>query len=319
VPAERDPEVIADAVLAGERRAIARAITILEDERPEAAALAARLWPRAGRAEVIGITGPPGAGKSTLVGALVRRWRAQGRTVGVVAVDPSSPFSHGAVLGDRVRVLEHDADAGVFFRSMGSRGRLGGLGEGTALAAMVLDAAGFDVVLIETVGAGQSDVRIADLADVVVLALQPGSGDSVQAIKAGVMEIPDVIAITKADLPGLDAFRSELRLALGIDPERAPLLVEVRSLEGAGVPELVEAIAARRAALGDEEVARRRAAGLERELVAGVASRVAARAAEALREDVAVRDGIARLHAREQDPLAVARLLGERIGGESGS
>ncbi len=319
MPAERDPEVIADAVLAGERRAIARAITILEDERPEAAALAARLWPRAGRAEVIGITGPPGAGKSTLVGALVRRWRAQGRTVGVVAVDPSSPFSHGAVLGDRVRVLEHDADAGVFFRSMGSRGRLGGLGEGTALAAMVLDAAGFDVVLIETVGAGQSDVRIADLADVVVLALQPGSGDSVQAIKAGVMEIPDVIAITKADLPGLDAFRSELRLALGIDPERAPLLVEVRSLEGAGVPELVEAIAARRAALGDEEVARRRAAGLERELVAGVASRVAARAAEALREDVAVRDGIARLHAREQDPLAVARLLGERIGGESGS
>ncbi|MGI9116662.1 MAG: methylmalonyl Co-A mutase-associated GTPase MeaB, partial [Gaiellales bacterium] len=274
----REPAQLAELVRAGDRRAIARAISLVEDEDTGAAELIAALWPHAGGAAVVGITGPPGVGKSTLVGALVGEIRRAGRTVGVVAVDPSSPFTQGAVLGDRVRLVEHDTDDGVFFRSMGSRGRLGGVAEATALASAVLRAAGFDVVLIETVGAGQSDIRIADMADVVVLALQPGSGDSVQAIKAGVMEIPDVVAMTKCDLPGVDAFRSELRLALGIDPDTAPRVVELSVPEGRGVGELWQAVEAVRGELGDAGVAARRRRGAEREAAAIVAARAGARA-----------------------------------------
>jgi len=313
----RDPEELARLVVAGDRRAIARAISWVEDEHPAAAALVAAIWPRVGRAMVVGLTGPPGAGKSTLLGALVREVRRRGCTVGVVAVDPSSPFSQGAVLGDRVRLVEHDTDAAVFFRSMGSRGRLGGIAEGTVLAAAVLDAAGFDVVLIETVGAGQSDIRIADLVDVVVLALQPGSGDSVQAIKAGVMEIPDVVALTKRDLPGVDHFRSELRLALGTDPERAPALVETSAVNGEGSAELWDAVLSKRAALGDDGVRARRAAGLEREIVAGVAARAGARAQQAIDADPAVGVAITGLRAGQLDPLAVARVLDARVRGEA--
>ena len=304
-----DPEALAALVRGGDRRAIARAISLIEDETTGAAALMAALWPHAGGAAVVGITGPPGVGKSTLVGALVAAIRRSGRTVAVVAVDPSSPFTQGAVLGDRVRLVEHDTDAGVFFRSMGSRGRLGGVAEATALASAVLRAAGFDVVLIETVGAGQSDIRIADMADVVVLALQPGSGDSVQAIKAGVMEIPDVVAMTKCDLPGIDAFRSELRLALSIDPDRAPRLVEVAAPSGQGVGELWAAVEAVRDELGAAGVAERRRAGAEREAVAIVAARAGARAQAAVAADPTVRDAIDRLAAGELDPLALVQLL----------
>jgi LAO/AO transport system kinase len=258
---------------------------------------------------VVGITGPPGVGKSTLVGALVGEVRRSGRTVGVVAVDPSSPFTQGAVLGDRVRLVEHDTDDGVFFRSMGSRGRLGGVAEATALASAILSAAGFDVVLIETVGAGQSDIRIADMADVVVLALQPGSGDSVQAIKAGVMEIPDVVALTKADLPGVDMFRSELRLALGIDPQTAPRLVELSVPNGQGVGELWGAVTVVLDELGPAGVAARRRAGAEREAAAIVAARAGARARLAIAADPAVQEALERLVAGELDPLALVRFL----------
>ncbi len=313
-PLTRDPRDLAELTRAGNRRAIARAISWIEDDDPSAVPLVAAIWPHVGRATVVGLTGPPGVGKSTLVGALVHHVRGLGLTVGVVAVDPSSPFTQGAVLGDRVRLVEHDTDEGVFFRSMGSRGRLGGVAEATSLAAAVLDAAGFDVVLVETVGAGQSDIRIADLSDVVVLALQPGSGDSVQAIKAGVMEIPDVVALTKCDLPGVDAFRSELRLALGIDPERAPLLVEVAAPTGQGISELWAAITQRRDELGEAGLQSRRQAGREREVVAAAGARAAARAQSAIDGDPAVQEALQRLHDGTLDPLSLAQVLEQRVG-----
>ena len=305
----RDPQELAALVREGNRRAIARAISLVEDEDSGAIELMAALWPHVGGAAVVGITGPPGVGKSTLVGALVGEVRRAGKTVGVVAVDPSSPFTQGAVLGDRVRLVEHDTDDGVFFRSMGSRGRLGGVAEATALAAAILSAAGFDVVLIETVGAGQSDIRIADMADVVVLALQPGSGDSVQAIKAGVMEIPDVVAMTKCDLPGIDVFRSELRLALGIDPETAPRLVELSVPNQQGVDELWRVVTEVLDELGEVGVATRRREGAAREAAAIVAARAGARVRAAMAADADVQDALRRLETGELDPLALVRYL----------
>ena len=316
-PLPPEPTALAALVCAGDRRAIARAISWIEDEHFSAGELVAALWPKTGGALVVGVTGPPGVGKSTLVGALVREIRATGQTVGVVAVDPSSPFTQGAVLGDRVRLVEHDTDDGVFFRSMGSRGRLGGVAEATALASAVLRAAGFDVVLIETVGAGQSDIRIADMSDIVVLALQPGSGDSVQAIKAGVMEIPDVVALTKCDLPGVDIFRSELRLALSIDPDKAPRLVEVSAPDRTGIDDLWAAVMSCRETLGDAAIELRRQGGLEREAVAAAATRAGARAQLAIDRDPEVQAALAQLHAGTLDPLALARLLERHTGGDA--
>ena len=316
-PLPPDPAALAELVCAGDRRAIARAISWIEDEHASAGELVAALWPKTAGALVVGITGPPGVGKSTLVGALVREIRNAGQKVGVVAVDPSSPFTQGAVLGDRVRLVEHDTDDGVFFRSMGSRGRLGGVAEATALASAVLRAAGFDVILIETVGAGQSDIRIADMSDIVVLALQPGSGDSVQAIKAGVMEIPDIVALTKADLPGVDMFRSELRLALGIDPDKAPQLVEVSAPNQTGVDELWTAVLSCREALGAAAIEARRQGGLEREAVAAAATRAGARAQQAIDQDPEVQGALAQLHAGTLDPLALAKLLERHSGGDA--
>ena len=316
-PLPPQPAALAALVCAGDRRAIARAISWIEDEHSSAGELVAELWPKTGGALVVGITGPPGVGKSTLVGALVREIRNAGQTVGVVAVDPSSPFTQGAVLGDRVRLVEHDTDDGVFFRSMGSRGRLGGVAEATALASAVLRAAGFDVILIETVGAGQSDIRIADMSDIVVLALQPGSGDSVQAIKAGVMEIPDIVALTKCDLPGVDMFRSELRLALGIDPDRAPRLVEVSAPNQTGLKELWAAVVSCREELGAAAIDVRRQGGLEREAVAAAATRAGARAQQAIDQDPEVQGALAQLHAGTLDPLALAKLLERHTGGDA--
>ena len=316
-PLPPDPAALAELVCAGDRRAIARAISWIEDEHASAGELVAALWPKTAGSLVVGITGPPGVGKSTLVGALVREIRNAGQTVGVVAVDPSSPFTQGAVLGDRVRLVEHDTDDGVFFRSMGSRGRLGGVAEATALASAVLRAAGFDVILIETVGAGQSDIRIADMSDIVVLALQPGSGDSVQAIKAGVMEIPDIVALTKCDLPGVDMFRSELRLALGIDPDRAPRLVEVSAPNQTGLKELWAAVVSCREELGAAAIDVRRQGGLEREAVAAAATRAGARAQQAIDQDPEVQSALAQLHAGTLDPLALAKLLERHTGGDA--
>src|SRR5215218_10322152 len=213
-------ETLFEGVRSGDRRALARAITLVENSDPLAYELVRELYPETGHAYAVGITGPPGVGKSSLISALVRHIRALGQTVGVISVDPSSPFTHGALLGDRIRLSDHFLDPGVFIRSMGTRGHLGGLAEATLQAMLVLDAAGMDVLFLETVGTGQSEVGVLSIADTVVLALMPGSGDSIQALKAGIMEIPDVIAINKLDHPMATTMLNEVRQVLSLGGER---------------------------------------------------------------------------------------------------
>jgi LAO/AO transport system kinase len=276
-------EVIAG-VEAGERRAIGRAISLVERLGPEGRQVAATLHSRTGRAWRVGVTGAPGVGKSTLIGALVRHLRAAEQRVAVVSIDPSSPFTRGAVLGDRIRLTDHFLDPGVFIRSMASRGHQGGLAEATADAVLVLDAAGFDVILVETVGSGQNEVEVQTLTETVVLALMPGSGDGVQAIKAGLMEIPDVIAVTKADRPGADLLVSELANALSLVPGGPwePPIVRVRALEHDGVAELWAEVERHRAFLGTGgRLEARRRDGLARQLTALAADRLSRRVAAA--------------------------------------
>src|SRR5713101_2957107 len=227
-------------IAAGDVRALARAATAIENGAPESGELLRELAPRGGRATVVGITGPPGAGKSTLVDALARAIRREGKTVGIVAVDPTSRISGGAILGDRIRMQAHHGDPGVFIRSMATRGAVGGLARATADLALLLDAAGKDYVLIETVGVGQDEVEVAGVADVTVLVLVPGMGDDVQAIKAGIMEIADVFVINKADHPGAERVESEIQgvLSLGHRPDGwAPPIVRTVATEGTGVDE----------------------------------------------------------------------------------
>ena len=235
-------------ILSGDSRALARAASLVENQFAAGRDLIAGLFARTGHAMIVGITGPPGAGKSTLVNQLTKILRAQGQTVGIVAIDPSSPYSHGAILGDRIRMQDHHDDPGVFIRSMAARGRLGCLARSTLEMALLLDAAGWDVVLIETVGVGQDEVEIARLADVTVLVLVPGLGDDVQAIKAGIMEIADVFAINKADLPGADRLEQEIRAmqSLAATPERAESapVRRVVATKAAGLEELLTVIRA---------------------------------------------------------------------------
>ncbi|MBS1825030.1 MAG: methylmalonyl Co-A mutase-associated GTPase MeaB [Acidobacteria bacterium] len=235
----------AERILGGDLRALARAATAVENRTKEAEALLAELFPHTGRATIIGVTGPPGAGKSTLVDQLARALRAEGKRVGIIAVDPSSPFSGGAILGDRIRMQHHYADEGVFIRSMATRGQMGGLARGTLEMAMLLDAAGREAILIETVGVGQDEVEIARLADVTVVVLVPGMGDDVQAIKAGIMEIADVFAINKSDQPGADRLEQEVRANLLLASDHAKLdtpIVRTVAQEGKGVVELLGAV-----------------------------------------------------------------------------
>jgi len=233
-------------IRAGNLRALARAITSVENRTPEAQELLKGLFPFSGKAHVLGLTGSPGAGKSTLVDALAREYRKQSKTVGIVAVDPTSPFTGGAILGDRIRMQSHHADEGIFIRSMATRGSLGGLSHTTADVATVLDASGRDLVMIETVGVGQDEVDIVRLADVTLVILVPGMGDDVQSIKAGIMEIADIFIINKADREGADRVEREVRAmqSLSMRKDRwTPPIVKTVANDGTGIPEVTGAIA----------------------------------------------------------------------------
>ncbi len=258
-----DTRELAAAVFGGDRRAVARAISRVEAEGPPAASMVRAVHARTGRGYLVGVTGPPGVGKSTLVDRLTAVLRSRGRTVGILAVDPSSPFSGGAVLGDRVRMQAHAGDDGVFVRSMASRGRLGGLSRATADAALVLDAAGFEVIVIETVGVGQAEVEISRAADVTLVVTMPGGGDGVQALKAGVMEIADVFVVNKADQAGADRAAAEIEAVLQLNEygpgDWRPPVLRTRATEGQGIEEVVEAVGRFRARGGDGAPGRRRA------------------------------------------------------------
>lgn len=306
----RDVPTLVARAREGDARSVARLISLVEDGSPELPAVAAALAPYAGRAQVVGLTGAPGVGKSTTTNELVRALRAAGHRVGVLAVDPSSPFSGGSILGDRIRMQEHTLDAGVYIRSMSSRGQLGGLAAATPQAVRVLEGAGCDVILVETVGVGQAEVEIASLADTTLVLLAPGMGDAIQAVKAGILEIADIFVVNKADRPGADATYRDIQgmLALG---ERAPgqwrpQVLRAVAVRNEGITEVVAAIGKHRAWLessGELAKSRERRAAVEVEAIAlGI---LRARIGD-LREGTALARLGARVAAGEVDPYAAA-------------
>jgi LAO/AO transport system kinase len=307
---------LAERLVAGEKRALARAITLIESDDPAGWELVREVYPRTGNARIVGFTGPPGVGKSTLIGALTGELRKADRDVAVLSIDPSSPFTRGALLGDRIRLTEHFLDPGVFIRSMASRGALGGLSEAALQVALVMDAAGKDDVLIETVGVGQAEIDIVDHADTIVLALMPGSGDSIQALKAGVMEIPDVIVVNKADHPMTDTMVREVRgvLALSHDPDgwKVPIL-RTEAARGEGVDELATKIEEHRAFIEAEgTLAERRARNLSSEVLGIATARLRRRLEAEVEADPATAELLERVVARELDPATAASELLER-------
>ncbi len=317
---------LAQRLLDGDRRALARAITLVEDDRPEGWELVREVYPHTGRAEVVGFTGPPGVGKSTLLGALTKARREAGRTVGVLSIDPSSPFTQGALLGDRIRLTEHFLDQGVFIRSMANRGALGGLSEAALQAVLLLDAAGRDDVFVETVGVGQAEIDIIDHADTIVLVLMPGSGDSIQALKAGVMEIPDIIVINKAEHPLTDTMVREIRGVLSLanldrTPEqvrgtwRVPI-VKTEATRGQGIEELVAKLGEHRAhILSAGQLAERRRRNLRSEVLAIATARMRRRLEEELREDSEFQRLLDEVVDRRLDPASAAATLLARAAG----
>ncbi len=236
---------LVEAVLSGKRRALARVITLIENEDPKADKILSALYKHTGKAHVIGVTGPPGSGKSTIVTRMTAEFRRRSKTVGIICVDPSSPFTGGALLGDRIRMQEHTLDREVFVRSMGTRGHLGGLSRATSDAVRVIDAFGKDIIIVETVGTGQSEVDVVELAHTVIVTDVPGSGDDIQAIKAGIMEIADIFVVNKKDLPGADKKVTEINAMLDIDPNMGmwrPPVILTNANTGEGIPELVDKI-----------------------------------------------------------------------------
>jgi len=305
-------------VRAGDVRAVARAISLIEDGAAEAAPLLSALFPAAGRALVVGVTGPPGAGKSTLVDRMTAHYRAREQTVGIIAVDPTSPYTGGAILGDRIRMQSHAVDGGVFIRSMATRGHLGGLAAATAHAITVLGASGKDVVLVETVGVGQGEVEIVGAADVSVVVLVPGLGDEVQALKAGILEIADVFVVNKADRDGVDRLVTELQsmLAMGTGPSaEMPAIVKTVATEDRGLDDLLSAIDGFRArAEASGLLARKQRAHLrqqfEETLRERVLDRVRGRALAPADEERIVE----RLAARQTDPFTATDEVLARTG-----
>jgi LAO/AO transport system kinase len=318
VSARRDwtrPRLV-EAVRAGDRRALARAITLVENGDPLAYDVVHDVYPDTGKAYSVGLTGPPGVGKSSILSALIRLVRAQQRTVGVISVDPSSPFTQGALLGDRIRLTDHFLDPDVFIRSMGTRGHLGGLAETTLQTLLVLDAAGKDVVFLETVGTGQSEVGVLSIADTVVLALMPGSGDSIQALKAGIMEIPDVIVVNKMDHPLAKTMVTEVRQVLSLGPRGGwrPPIVLTEAVRGEGIEELWTSIEEHRAWLeSDGGLEERRRRNLATEVFAVASTRARRHLEEAVRDDPELLRLLDEVQARELDPLSAVRAILERV------
>ena len=306
---------LAERLLAGDKRALARAISLVENDDPEGWALVREVYPQTGKAAVVGFTGPPGVGKSTLIGRLIEEAREREREVAVLSIDPSSPFTHGALLGDRIRLTDHFLDPGVFIRSMASRGSLGGLSEATLQAALLMDASGKDDVFLETVGVGQAEVDIIDHADTVVLVLMPGSGDSVQALKAGVMEIPDVIVVNKSDHPLTDTMVREIRGTLSLAPQegwRVPI-VKTEASRGEGIAELAEKIQEHHDFIeAAGTLAERRRRNLMNEVLALAAGRLRRRLEAQVSEDESVQELLDEVVARRLDPASAAAKLLER-------
>jgi LAO/AO transport system kinase len=317
MPQPRTAAELAEPLLAGDKRALARAISLVEDDDPEGWALVREIYPQTGKAAIIGFTGPPGVGKSTLIGRLVAHARSHDRDVAVLSIDPSSPFTQGALLGDRIRLTEHFLDPGVFIRSMASRGSLGGLSEATLQAALLMDASGKDEVYLETVGVGQAEVDIIDHADTVVLALMPGSGDSIQALKAGVMEIPDVIVVNKADHPLTDTMVREIRGVLSLGPKtswRVPI-VRTQAATGEGVEELAERIAEHREHIEAEgTLEERRRRNLRNEVMELATVRLRRRLEQSVRGDESLQQLLDEVVARRLDPASAAQQLLEEFG-----
>ena len=309
-------ETLVAGVRSGDRRALARAISLVENGDPLAYEVVRDLYPDTGRTYAVGVTGPPGVGKSSLISALVRHVRAEERSVGVISVDPSSPFTHGALLGDRIRLADHFLDPGVFIRSMGTRGHLGGLAEATLQALLVLDAGGKDIVFLETVGAGQSEVEVIGIADTILLVLMPGSGDSVQALKAGIMEIPDVIAINKSDHPAAKTMMNEVRsiLALDHDSEWKPPIVLTEAVRGDNVPELWAKVEEHRAHLeAGGKLEERRRKNLAGEVFAVASGRAKAHLEQAVADDPELRRLLDEVQSRKLDPLTAVREIMEKV------
>jgi LAO/AO transport system kinase len=323
-----DP-TLAKRLLDGDRRALARAITLVENDRPEGWELVREVYPHTGSAEVVGFTGPPGVGKSTLIGALTAARRAAGRSVGVLSIDPSSPFTQGALLGDRIRLTDHFLDRGVFIRSMANRGALGGLSEAALQAALLLDAAGREDVFVETVGVGQAEIDIIDHADTIVLVLMPGSGDSIQALKAGVMEIPDVIVINKADHPLTDTMVREIRGVLSLanldrTPEevraswRVPIL-RTEAARGEGIDELVTALDEHAGHIRERgQLQERRRRNLRNEVLAIATARMRRRLEADLGEDPEFQRLLDEVVERRLDPASAATALLARETADGG-
>jgi LAO/AO transport system kinase len=308
-------------VLGGDRRALARLVTLIENESPEAHEYLARLYQQSGHGQIVGVTGSPGAGKSTLVTQLCRELRRRDLRVGVVAVDPSSPFTGGAILGDRIRMQELAGDPNVFIRSMASRGSLGGLAASTRDVARALDAAGFQVVIIETVGAGQAEVEIVRAAHSVLVVTVPGMGDDIQALKAGILEIADIFVVNKADRPGADQAAAELRMLLSLaakqpkssDVWRVPIL-KTSATQGEGIAELVDALFQHRAFLSESgQLAQRNQRQVRSEVLALLQQALA----QCLKQEVADEEWhrlIDTVVARQANPYEVAALLARRVG-----
>ena len=309
-------ESLVDGVLARDPRAIARAITLVENGSSEGPTLIRGLFGRSGRAQIIGVTGAPGVGKSTLVDCMTTEWRGRQRTVGILAVDPTSPFSGGAVLGDRIRMQSHSGDTGVYVRSMASRGHLGGLARATHDATVILDAAGFDVAIVETVGVGQGEVDIARTADVSVVLMVPGTGDDVQAIKAGIMEIADIFVVNKADRDGADRAVGEIEAALMLKEygagEWRPPVLKTEATRGAGVTALLDVV--EQFALRHAPESGRLRARAEVHLRDALSCQLIARLERHGKTRAALQEAVERIARRDVDPYTAATEIMERAG-----